>query len=507
MDKTLTLVKAITLLFIENYYFGATNDTTAPAINEALTIIPTPDANIDPIGKSIITALKTTLAWMMGHPASERFDRYDLLQRLRVNAFEDTAVYDALCDGIMAERDTDSAKKTASYLLREIRDYINQVNVKKIIQSAARKLDLNNAVDWRHFVKEIRTDLKPYSNMSAKAINKAIIDDFDFNNPSSMSLSIERRLSELSTDGVLRFGIQAINRMFGKAGGARRGEFCTFGALQHNFKSGMLLTLMKQVALYNSPFMRDPSKKPMLLRITFENDASDDVLWLYKSLVENETGVDVDVKAVPYEEAVKYVTERLQATGYTIKIVRIDPTDFTIHDLCDYINELEQDGYEIHAAFLDYLNMMTKKGCDPGPHGHDIRDLYRRARNFFSKKGITLFTVHQLSSDAKNLVRQGAENFVQEIANKGYWDGCKAIDQELDFEMYIHIVKVNGKSYLTCQRGKHRGINITPIVDQYTVLQFFPVGGIKDDVNGPDLSLRFVGGTPLSEGGDAAWWS
>jgi hypothetical protein len=129
-------------------------------------------------------------------------------------------------------------------------------------------------------------------------------------------------------------------------------------------------------------------------------------------------------------------------------------------------------------------------------------------RNFTAKRGIITITPHQLSTDAKQLTRLGIDNFVQEIANKGYYDGCRTIDQEVDMEIYQHIVKVNGESYLTFQRGKHRkplGI-ITPDRDLYTVYKFEVVGTIPDDVEDIDKSRRTVGGKTINEGGDSAWY-
>jgi hypothetical protein len=168
--------------------------------------------------------------------------------------------------------------------------------------------------------------------------------------------------------------------------------------------------------------------------------------------------------------------------------------------------KLEASGYEIHLIFIDYLNMMSKLGCQQGPAGTDIRDLFRRARNFLSKRGIACITPHQLSTEAKMLLRLGAENFVQEIANKGYYDSCRTIDQEVDFEIYQHIVKVGDESYLTLQRGKHRTPFITPEKDLYTILKFEQIGGILDDINSRDLSRRYVGGTAVADGGDKPWY-
>ncbi len=104
------------------------------------------------------------------------------------------------------------------------------------------------------------------------------------------------------------------------------------------------------------------------------------------------------------------------------------------------------------------------------------------------------------------LVRQGmGEEFVKEIANKGYYDGCRTLDQEVDLEIYVHIVVKNGKSYLCVQRGKHRKPKPTPHHLLYTVLPFDPVGAIPDDVNGRDRSVK-APGAGADGGDDSVWW-
>lgn len=71
-------------------------------------------------------------------------------------------------------------------------------------------------------------------------------------------------------------------------------------------------------------------------------------------------------------------------------------------------------------------------------------------------------------------------------------------------EILIHIEKVDGESYLTVQRGKHRKAGpITPEKDLYTVLPFFNVGAVRDDIMGEDLSMRKVG---ANKGGEDGGW-
>lgn len=112
------------------------------------------------------------------------------------------------------------------------------------------------------------------------------------------------------------------------------------------------------------------------------------------------------------------------------------------------------------------------------------------------KRKITFITPHQLSTEAKQLVRDGSANFVKQINEKGYYSGSKQLDQEVDLELYLHLVIDNKESYLTVQRGKHRTPTIIPEDHKFFVLKFPKRGPIKEDINGEDTSLRRVGGTP-----------
>ena len=99
------------------------------------------------------------------------------------------------------------------------------------------------------------------------------------------------------------------------------------------------------------------------------------------------------------------------------------------------------------------------------------------------------------------------EDFVKVVANKGYYDGCRRLGQEPDLEIFIHIVKVNGKSYLTMQRGKHRN-TVTPEKDQYVVLPFEDIGTIPWDIDREDeITLAMPGGGVVGSDQEQAWWA
>ena len=69
--------------------------------------------------------------------------------------------------------------------------------------------------------------------------------------------------------------------------------------------------------------------------------------------------------------------------GYEVMFVHVNPSLWGYRDVQNYVLSLEAEGYEVHVLMLDYLNMLDKRGLDNnGPTGSNIRDLFRRMRNF-----------------------------------------------------------------------------------------------------------------------------
>jgi archaellum biogenesis ATPase FlaH len=330
------------------------------------------------------------------------------------------------------------------------------------------------------------------------------VDEIDLDNVEEVAQVFKEVKDNASGLGLLKTGYQALNRMLN--GGFRRGEEVVIGALQHKYKTGFTLSLFKQIALYNEPYMIDPTKKPLLVRISFEDSAALNTQFLYTSLYENKMRQKADLSVLTETQMAQYVKDELTINGYAIKVLKIDPTQYSYRDICNKLLEYESQGYEIHLCMLDYLTMVPTTGCLQGALGQDVRDMYRRMRNFCEPRKIALITPHQLSTEAKMKIRDGATNFVQQLVDGGFYDKCKTVDNEVDLELFIHIEKVNGRSYLTIQRGKHRSSPQTPMEYQYCVLPFEDIGGILDDINGPDTSRKKVGAGPSGSAEETPFW-
>jgi len=509
MDAKLLLVKAVTLLFRESQIadYGSGSDDL---VRETLNSIKLPESVIETDhGREVLTGLRATVLWLIDRKAERSVDKEALLQRIRVNVGDETWLFDAIEQGI---RDIDDQEKIRDEALSHRRDLIHYHRnnaVTNLVRSASSTLMFNaGSIDWRTYVQDLMDKLEPYRS-DATAVIEQDDNDLTFDDITKIAGAVERAKEENQTDGVMVVGYQGFMRMLGHHKGLRRGDMSLVGALQHKFKSGWCNAVFATACMFNTPYLKDKTKKPMMMLISTEDKVSDKLLWMFKFIKENLEGVKVDSTQYTSAEIAEYTIGKLTQMGYEINMVRVNPSDFSYASLQDRINRFEAMGYEIHLLVIDYLAMFNKTGCTHGATGAEIKDLIRRVRNLGSAKGIHIMTPHQLSSDAKQKLRDGISesDFVKEVANLGYWDGCKGIDQEVDLEYYIHIVKVDGRSYLTFQRGKHRGlIDQTDDRDMYFALPFQKVGTLLWDFNGKDTTLRKPGGGAIGTSEEMPWF-
>lgn len=506
MDDRLVLVKCITLLYRESLITEKT-DNSSDLVRTILEEIKLPEYNLSiNHDRDILSALKDTALYMCSNPIDYVYEKEELLQRLKVNCAADNKIYEAFEQGITKDMDEGSLKRTILNIRKFINDVFRENEIVKIVKDASVSINFNREKikNIRTFVNDLCTKLEPYQ-IEANRTDPAIVSFVDIGDTKSLSSVFHEIKDMADLSGLLLTGWQGLNDML--QGGLRPGEQIVLPALQHKYKTGFTLTLFKQIAIYNKPKLRDPKKKPCLVRISFEDSLANNLQFLYNNLHFNETGQLADIKNTDIDSMASYVREKLSANGWHIKMLRVNASEWTYKDLHNYILELEAEGFEVHACIVDYMPMLPTTGCEEGPMGHALRDLYRRTRNFFSARKIVLITPHQLSTDAKQLLRDGRQDFVKLLPGMGYYSGSKQIDQEVDLEVFLHIEKLNNQSFLTLQRGKHRGLEALEETKKYMVLPFPPKGPIPDDLGKAPIHSRKVGGGPVGSGEETPFFA
>lgn len=419
-----------------------------------------------------------------------------------MNSQGERYVVDAINRLFGKEPDHDKLAKYRVQALKDITDHYRTIEVERILSKARRQVQFERSkIDWSVFISNIQHDLEPHHRKGGTGSLEEL-GVFERINVSDTEGIAKKMGAKAAMDGeggyVFKFGWQGLNRMFGANEGLRDDEMLTISALSHNFKSGTMMNMFRQAAQYNKPPKMKDGKRPLLLHISYEPSTAMTYKTIYAQIMLNEQGICVDPKEISMniDEVSAIVKDRMQKNGWEVEFVRIDPDNSNFRQLFALIEYYEKLGYKVMLVAIDYLAKLNKEGCTQGAEGVAVKNLVSRTRNFFNKKRIPCITAHQMSSAAAFLTRNGVtDQLVNEVAMKGYYDGCSTLHQELDMELYCHIVEYNGGFYLTMRRGKHRVEGITPFIHLYCAYRLAEnnAPGFADDVNGVDKSMRRVG--------------
>lgn len=382
MDSKLLLVKSITLLYRESQ-MPLRTENSADIVRTVIENVQVPEVGMGISSeRDVIGHLRDTIIEMCGNALDYDYDRVTLLQRLKLNCAHDEKLYDVIEQGLDQTLQESQLKRTIVNLRKSIMNHFREQKISEVLGKASYnfKHHRDKIKDVNQFIGDLLGQLEPLQ-ITTSGKDPAVVSDIDIGDDKAMSEMFKEIKDTTDGSGILKTGWADMDEM--TQGGFRRGEFTMIGALQHKYKTGFSLTLFKQVALNNIPHMIDPIKKPLLLRISFEDDLNLNLQFLYQNLKYNETLQPVNLKTVTETEMSRYVREKLQINGYHIKMLRVDPSQWTYKHICNKIVDLEAQGYEIHMLMLDYMAMLPTTGCNTsGPTGTDIRDMIRRLRNF-----------------------------------------------------------------------------------------------------------------------------
>lgn len=459
MDDKVLLTKIITLLFRESQLPNKT-ENSAGLVRTALQTIVIPENTIGmSTERDLIAGLKNIALEMSENPTEHLYDSTTLLQRLRIECRDDSVLYSAFSQGIIGDFTEEQVSRMVLNLRRSISENYRQDEISKVLGTAnyAFKYQRASIENVDVFLSGVIAKLEALSG-SMEESDPAILGELDAGNEVAMRSAFEEARRQVSGSQVYQSGWQDFNLM--TQGGLRPATLTIINALQHKYKTGFSLSLFRHLVTFNQAPKLENNKIPLALRISFEDDIVQNLQFMYQEMRYSETREFVDIRTPSIEEMTEYVKKNLSVGGFATRMIRVDPTQWTYRSIINKIIEIESKGYQCKFLMLDYLGMVPTTGCvTTGPTGTDMRDLFRRIRNFCAARDIVAITPHQLSTQSKDLLRGGMtpdSMFTREVAEKGYTSGSKQLDQEVDLEVYIHLFKHNKDTYLSVCRGKHR---------------------------------------------------
>lgn len=485
------LIKAITLLCVANNT-KTDNSHNKDYVKEVIEALPKSDTTTDADWSKVIYDELRSFASELASISDDDYPHIsEVLQQVKITCRDEIHLYDALQATLEGLNDVSYEEKgeLIQAMRKSLLRYMKETKAMTIMKEYQKKLLFSQGRnDVIEVMREMSDKISPYIERGEDK-DPATISAVNFDDLDGLTSAFKDAIDKVSSEGVLSTGWQGLNRMLGNVGGIRRGDLGLIGALQHNFKSSMMMCLLAHFVMYNKPHLLDKTKKPLIIFQTLENDISGNMQFLYKYIYENTTGMPADMSAVGHEDCALFLKDFFEKSGYKVLLKHTDVSEYSLSRAIAEVEALQAQGYEVIAWLIDYVNQIPKTGIEASVAGDDVRLLYRRLRIYCNRKKIACLTPHQLSSDAYKLSRENVDDFTRKVAYGGYYDGCRRLGQEPDLEFFIHIVKKGGKFYLDFQRGKHRYVDDTPDKDRHFSLAFQDIGSLATDIGKADSSV------------------
>lgn len=491
-DRKSLLAQAIILLWRESQITGNEGDA-AKAVKNLIDHFPKQEDD-----DSVESKLRSLVKSMIRDSIELEVD--DFINVVKLACTMDEATSSIVEEAVKIQMDDNALKRNVVSMIKKVNQAIRDFQFTKLIGSVHREIAYG---DDERSVSSIAKDLiekiEPFS-VDVAAKDKAIVDEVVFDSgENEAKLEQTMDTAQERSDGTIGYKSGWIDLNEAIGGVFREGYLYCVTAMKHNFKTGFCLSLYSDILINNTPKVYDQTKKPAAVWITLEDEVPDNVLEIYKRLKSHEEGYNYLNDKTSSKERVQFVLSKLTANGWTPIMIRVNPGEWGYIDLQNKILDYEAKGYEIKLCFIDYLNLLDKRGCTSGASGQDVRDLFRRIRNFFSVRKTTCITPHQLSTEALMLLRDGRRELAKAVVGKDYTADSKQLMQDCDSEIAISIEKLefNGQDpkpgqtehCLCVAVGKNRKVYVAESKKSF-VLPFVPSGPILADIGKEKSSCR-----------------
>lgn len=494
MDAKLLLVQAIALLYWDSKQPEKKNENKI-IIKELVESVKLPENILDTDnGRDNLINLKYTVEDLLNQ--QEEINGSVLNQRLRLSIKDDDELVKVALETIA---DTEDYELRCASYQNNIRRYFEEIKFIELLKKfMSESIYSGKTINARKAARDFICRLEPFAiaddGEGTARENPLVVKGGSLTDNELLAKQFKEAIAQINQEGLMRTGYKGFNRML-HVGGLIRGDCYVVGARRGMNKTGMTLDITLDIPHFNKPYMFNPEKKPLILHITKENSYDQNLRYIAERCYYLKHGQLLNYKdGITEEYVTSLIQEYIGCNGYYFESIWVPGGSATVMDLQEIVLQYEKKGFEIHLLTIDYLALVDKAGLESHTAGAEIRDAFRRMRNFCNPKKITLLTPHQVSSQATELVRQGELNFVEKVAGMDYWDGSKRLTQEIDVEIVINVERIKKEgvthSYQTMCIGKNRSVKNMPESHKSCAMEFNEWGLIPD-VDKPDSEETF----------------
>lgn len=505
MEVKLLLLKAIVSL----YYFSLGDSKDSTYLSKTIhKVIDRLDIQTDPGETSkeriLLSNLKSLAFWMIDNVNSGKFEHLDLMTRLEFVCGEDQKLYNLFVKNLIESDDDAVISIRSTKAIDAMNEFLSTELLIDTLRKASKAVsfDRDSIEDIVSFKRTLMNNLEDIKLGDERKISDDHV--LDLKDIGKLTEKFELANDLQNDTHILKFPFKAMNRMTGDHAGAKRGDYSCVVALAGHNKTGNLLDNFISFCIFNDPALVDPEKKPLHVYTTIEDSVTDIITKLYVLLMQQEFGLPVSLRGIDAGEQAEYVSRRLTARGWEVKIIDFE-NGGTVFSYLDQLKAFEDQGYEIASAGLDYAHLMDQSAMGRDNMAENAKAIHRTIDNFIAPKLIYHYTAHQLSSEARTLLRQFPDDFIGQLVDKGYYEGCRTLNSEFSYEYYTAKRIKDGVAWQEFQWAKHRKLGATEEGDKYFAMKYYPIGmiGYPYDVeDDKDLSYKKVGNRSTQSDGN-----
>lgn len=508
MSNLLILVKILTAL----YQSKKVNDNNlVNELVELLKSVPISTTDVFVQDKKTEEDIRATIDWILEQPDGEPIIKSMLLQRVIEFTKDATELKQSIEFGLEEYPTEERTRQIIYKHINEIRENQEQDKFNKAFKKKIKDFHFGEV---KHLKKE---DWIALSDLIQEKINSnyggekqtEVIASINSENTDSFNAIIEQAKAESSKDGVLKLGIQGLNKALEPDGGLRRSKTYLINALTNRGKSFTLGHILASVGLYNKPMLRNKSKIPTVVLDSAEDSLDLIITRMFKLFYAAKHGELKDFNSTPAEEIIEVIVSGFKDNGWHLIINQIEANKDNFFKFCDRIRALELRGHEIILYAYDYAALMELDGIQGDSKSDRLQLLIRKMRAFTMHRGICLVTPHQLNPDAKKMLRESDDDsevyFAREVAGKSMTETSTKLTNEVDVEITIHVAKTNVKNYFTFCTGKQRGEGCDPR-DRFGIYDLDPVMGLVHDFGGKPQFRKSISNKLNSNGEEVPDW-
>lgn len=484
MNDLLVLVKILSALYQAK---KLKDNNLITELVETLEELPKPNPDVFQQDKATRESIRATIEWLLKQPNDEPIIKSLLMQRVELFCKNDESLKKTIEAGLEDCADDELTRKLVYKHVTEVRMSGETEAFQKKFKAAIRdfyfkELHEMKKEDWGNLVDMIQER----QNEIYEERQSEIVHTITSGTPESFFDIIEMAKKENSKQGILRLGLQALNKALSPDGGLRRSKMYLINALTNRGKSLTMAHILFSVGMYNEPLLRNKAKIPTLLMDSSEDTMDLIIMRMYKLAIESEGAYDKAFQTSEKEDIVQTIINCFKRNGWFLIVNQIEANKDSMQHMFDRVRALEMKGHEIIWYGYDYLGLVPIDKIPGESKSDKLQILFRRVRSFMIARGICFVTPHQLSPEAKKMLKEADDEsevyFAREAAGKSLTETSTKITNEVDVEITIHVAKTNTRNYWTFCIGKQRGEGCDP-GDRFAIYDIDPVVGLKHDIN------------------------